>query len=79
MGKSIERPVTPDAAPAAEVKQAFIMPDCYASFGERSRLQPRRPPPTKKKTTCVLLESIKSRFSKKITEFEKISRFDLTF
>ena len=66
MGKSIERPVPAGAAAtaavapaAAEVKQAFIMPDCYASFGERSRLQPRRPLPTKKKTTCVLLESIK--------------------
>ena len=79
MGKSIERPVTPDAAPAAEVKQAFIMPDCCASFGERSRLQPRRPPPTKMKTTCVLLKSIKSRFSEKMTKFEKISPFDLTF
>ena len=78
MGKSIERPVPVAAAPAAEVKQAFIMPDCYASFGERSRLQPQRPPPTKK-TICVLLESIKFRFSKYITKFEKITCFDLTF
>jgi hypothetical protein len=67
MGKSMERPV-----PAAEVKQAFTMPDCYANFGERSRWQPRRPLPTKK-TTCVLLESIKFRFSKMVTRFEKTS------